>query len=91
VEVKLTKYQYFLLRYQAKSKNTNLHPAYQKLLKAKNLCCCAEESIKISVSSAEVNMQALLDHTICCAIFSQEKLVETISLINFSKMLLVSK
>ena len=63
IEGKLSKHQYSLIRSQAKERNANIYPSYNNIVKAKQRCYPPKENITITESSAEVQLQALLDHT----------------------------
>ncbi|EFN73411.1 hypothetical protein EAG_03300, partial [Camponotus floridanus] len=62
IDAKLTKNQYVLIRSQAKTQNADIYPSYNKLLEAKKKCY--PKDIIITEVSAEIKLQALLDHTI---------------------------
>lgn len=61
IEGKFTKFQYNLMRSQAKELGSNLYPSYDRVLEAKRQCY--PNGIKITDSSAEVFVQSLLNHT----------------------------
>lgn len=63
VESKLTKHQYLLIRQSMKEHNCNLYPPYYKVLQAKIRCYPPRSDITITEISAEVKLQALLNHT----------------------------
>lgn len=59
VEAKLTKHQYSVIR----SKDPERFPPYNIVLEAKKACYPKKEDITITATSAEVTVQALLNHT----------------------------
>ncbi|KAG5883297.1 hypothetical protein JTB14_004391 [Gonioctena quinquepunctata] len=61
-EAKLTKFQYNIIRSNALEKSCNLNPNYECVIKAKKICY--PDNILITESSAEIQLQSLLDHTI---------------------------
>lgn len=63
-DAKLTKYQYEMIRLHAIAKNADIFPTYKKLYEMKKTCFPSPDAFKISEVGAEVNLQALLDHTI---------------------------
>lgn len=64
IDAKLTKKQYTLIRLQSKKKFSNLYPTYDLVREAKKKCYPSENSILLSETSAEIKLQALLDHTV---------------------------
>lgn len=79
VEAKLTKHQYILLRNFINSKINNMFPSYQKVLKSKKKCYPSEDYIKITESSAEIELQNLLDHTASRIWSSQQEVINSTS------------
>lgn len=61
-DVKLFKYQYEVVRMQAKKRNVDIYPAYNKVLEAKKECYPSQ--ILTSKVEARINLQSLIDHTI---------------------------
>ncbi|EFN71130.1 hypothetical protein EAG_13606, partial [Camponotus floridanus] len=61
VEGKFSKYQYKIMRMQAKERGADLYPNYHRILEAKKRCY--PENMNITDKSAEVPLQSLLDHT----------------------------
>lgn len=59
IDAKLSRYQYNLIR----EKDKEIFPSYKNVQKAKKECYPSSEYTKITVSSAEVDLQSLLDHT----------------------------
>lgn len=62
VESKLTKHHYLLFRQSMNKHNCNLYPPYYKVLQAK-IRCYPRSDVTITEISAEVKLQALLNHT----------------------------
>lgn len=60
-EAKLTKHQYLLINEFINSKKNPVLPLYKKVLEAKKRCYPTEQ--EISESSAEFELQSLLDHS----------------------------
>lgn len=63
VSNKFTVQQYKNTQQEAKERGCNLYLSYSQLLKAKQNCYPPVENITVTDISAEVNLQALLDHT----------------------------
>lgn len=61
-DVKLSKYQYEVIRMQAKERNVDIYPAYNKVLEAKKECYPSQ--ILTSEIEARINLQSLIDHTV---------------------------
>ena len=59
VEAKLTRHQYNVIRKAAPEK----FPSYTIVQAAKKKCYPERDEIKITETSAQINLQALLDHT----------------------------
>lgn len=91
VEAKLTKHQYILLRSFINSKVNNIFPSYQKVLKSKKKCYPSEDSIKITESSAEVELQKLLDHTASRILASQKEVIDSTSNNQDQNLILLGK
>lgn len=64
VDGKQTKHFYKLQRKTAMNVGHYLYPSYYSLQKSKRACCPAEEFVKITETSAEVSVQAILDLTV---------------------------
>ena len=60
-QMKLTKYQYSILRKATADIGHDIFPTYQKILEAKKKCY--PSNIMITEKSAQVSLQDLLDHT----------------------------
>ena len=63
VDGRYTKRSYVLMQSGAKSRNAHIYPSYNSLLEAKKKCYPDEQHILVSDISAEVNLQAILNHT----------------------------
>lgn len=61
VVAKLTKQSYLDIRSSLRQKNFNAYPAYSKVVEAKSRCYPSD--IEVTEISAEVKLQALLNHT----------------------------
>lgn len=55
--------QYKNMQREARERGFNLYPSYNKLLKSKHNCYPSVENITVTDISAEVQLQALLNHT----------------------------
>lgn len=77
VEAKLTKHQYEVIRRSMSKNNALIYPCYDYVLKAKN--CCYPSDITVTEISAEVKLQALLDHTFERILMSQLDVLATFS------------
>lgn len=64
VDLKLSKPQYELLRKQSIERNADLLPPYYRVADCKQKCYPPKDCIKLSDYGAEIELQALLDHTI---------------------------
>lgn len=91
VETKMTKSQYLKIRLGAKSRRVNIYPNYHKLRVAKEHCYPKAGSIIVTESSMEVELQALLDHTVSRIIKTQEEVMESLPPELISELVLVSK
>lgn len=78
VDAKLSVEQYNIIRQLAKSVNCNLYPPYYLVQEAKTKCYPPEEFITVSDTSAEVQLQPLLDLTIKRICEVQEDVIEQI-------------
>lgn len=61
-DLRLTKYQYKVLRQQAKERNADMYPSYHNIMQAKNECYPSQ--ITITETEARFDMQSLIDHTV---------------------------
>jgi len=71
---KMTVHQYKTIQQEAKNRGFNLYPCYEMVLKEKQKCYPSVENITVTDISAEVNLQALLDHTasrLCCYVIPE--------------------
>lgn len=61
---RLSKRTYCDIQKGGKQRGANIYPSYSQILSAKERCYPAESSIKVTESSAEISLQALLDLTV---------------------------
>lgn len=64
VDGRYTKNSYILMQSGAKSRNANIYPSYNVLREAKKRCYPEKSSMSATDVSAEVGLQALVDHTV---------------------------
>lgn len=84
VDLQLSKPQYEQLRKQSIDRNAKLLPPYYKVADCKKSCYPPKESIKLTDYGAEIDLQALLDHTVQRIIETcDKKLFDGISDSNF--------
>lgn len=69
VDAKLTRHQYILIRNEAKRRNADIYPCYDKIIEAKKRCY--PENIEYSNTEATVDLQSLLDHTVTRLVYSE--------------------
>jgi len=62
-DVKLTKYQYEIIRSQTKQRNADILIPYKQLSFAKKQCYPAESAFNITETGVKIKLQNLLDHT----------------------------
>ena len=75
---RFTKQQYVNTRLGAKERRSDIYPPYNTLVKAKLACYPPSEAITVSETSAEIQLQALLDHTISRLVSVQEEVFERV-------------
>lgn len=63
IDSNFTKSQYRRIQGEAKSRNMNLYPSYNKIVAVKKECYPDDQFIMVNEMSAEVNLQELLNHT----------------------------
>lgn len=63
VRMNLTKHEYQIMRDEARIRGVNMYPAYNKIRQAKQKCYPDREFVTITDRSAEIKLQALVDHT----------------------------
>lgn len=78
VNAKMTKFQYNLIRNEAKERQCKIYPSYDKLKKEKQSCYPPRETIQISDISAEVELQTLIDHTVTRIMTIQNSVLDRI-------------
>lgn len=64
IDARLTKKSYVLMQKGAKYRNANIYPNYNILLHAKKKCYPDENKMELTDISAEVKLQALVNHTV---------------------------
>ena len=74
----MSKSGYQRLRNNAVRKSCNLYPAYNNEQKAKELCLPECNLWTVTDYAAEVNMQALVNHTALCLIECQEEVINSL-------------
>lgn len=87
VEANLSRKQYELVRYSCKK----LYPCYSLLQKEKLNCYPNKDSYRVTDSHAEVQLQALMDHTVTRLLNSLEEIEETLSDEERTSLLLICK
>lgn len=75
VEADLTRRQYEIIR----ATNKNFYPSYELLIKAKEECYPPHESLRVTATCAESNLQSLLDHTVTRLSIFLEEVLQTIT------------
>lgn len=88
-EAKLTKHQYLLIRDFINSRKKPYLPAYGKLIEAKKKCY--PENIKVTESTAEVELQSLLDHTATRIVDFQKDVLDSIPAESMGNVMLIGK
>lgn len=73
VDGRLSKYSYTLIQQEAKKKMANIYPPYNVLLRAKKECY--PDKVTVTDTTAEVELQALLNHTIQRLALVQEEVL----------------
>lgn len=93
VDCRLTKQSYIHLRKSAREAGHFLYPSYIELQKAKNECSPLSEFISVCETKAEIDLQALLDHTAQRLSIVQESVLKQFAStsIRVSELLLISK
>jgi len=87
VEGDFTRKQWELIQ----SNNKNIYPCYSLIQKAKKKCYPDKESIKVTENTAEIQLQALLDHTALRLYKYVSEVVERCSEEEQQNMVLISK
>ncbi|CAH0563012.1 unnamed protein product [Brassicogethes aeneus] len=87
VEAGLTRTQYEIIR----STNKKMFPCYTILQKAKKNCYPIKESYRITATSAEINLQDLLNHTTSRLILYLKEVVDTLNKKDKQQMQLICK
>lgn len=79
VDAKLSTSQYETIRQRSKSIGCNIYPPYHLVQKAKLECYPPEEAISVTETSAEIELQALLDMTIKRICLAQKEVFEQVT------------
>lgn len=77
IENKLSKNMYNNIRSTSVEHNCKLYPSYKDVLQAKKQCYPSTSEITITECSAEVRLQALLDHTIQRILLVQKEVIKS--------------
>lgn len=75
VEADLSRRQYEIIR----DTNKNVYPCYSLLQKAKQDCYPPKESYHVTATSAELNIQNLMDHTVQRLLLALEEVLHTLT------------
>ncbi|KAJ4435548.1 hypothetical protein ANN_18164 [Periplaneta americana] len=86
IDDQLTRLQYNIIRQHDKRR----FPPYKRIQKAKQCCFPQKEYITLSETAAEVNLQALLDHTASCLLETQKNVFHN-AVRNSLKLILICK
>lgn len=87
VEADLTRRQYEIIR----ATNKRFYPHYELLLKAKEECYPPKESLRVTSTCAEGNLQSLLDHTVTRLSLFLEEVLLTLDAAERNSLLLICK
>lgn len=91
IEYKMSKTSYQGMRRLGKENNCKLYPSYEKVMRAKKRCYPPSYAIRFTESSAEVQLQALLDHTVDRILLVQNEVIRRLTQDNVRKMDLICK
>lgn len=91
VEAKLTRHQYNVVRSQAMKTRCKIFPAYYLVREAKRLCYPDSDAITITETSAEVQLQALLNHSVKRIVEVQKEVLEALKEDDLINLVLISK
>lgn len=90
IEANLTKHQYLLIKKFIDSKvSFNIFPSYHSIVSAKKNCY--PSNITITESSAEIELQNLLDHTVTRIMESQKDVLSRVSNDSLDSLTLIGK
>lgn len=87
VEADLTRKQYEVIH----SANKNIYPCYSLIKKAKKDCYPREESMRVTETCAEINLQDLLDHTSARLCMYLDEVLDSLNEEEISSLELLSK
>lgn len=90
IELELSRNRYQLLRNALLSKNDKVLPSYKRVNKAKKKCF-PSDTISVTNTSAEIAVQALLDHTTARILETQVDVIERFSEEQLSNLKLICK
>lgn len=79
IDANLTKSQYLKIQGEAKLRNVNIYPSYNKIVNAKKQCYPEDQFIMVDEKNAEVNLQKLLDHTSSRIVLANKEHLEDFS------------
>lgn len=91
IEQKLSRSQYEGLRNISLENNCKLYPSYKNVLIAKRKCYPDKLSITVTECSAEIKLQALLDHTVGRILSTQMDVIKSLSSEKLSNLNLICK
>ncbi|XP_055903188.1 uncharacterized protein LOC129939232 [Eupeodes corollae] len=87
VEAKLTRHQYNIIR----AKDPERFPSYKVVQNAKKMCYPKKEEMHVTDSSAEVTLQALMDHTVDRLVLAQKEVILTLNEEQLRNLCLICK
>lgn len=87
VEAGLTRKQYNVIR----NTNPKFFPCYSILQRAKNACYPDKDSFLVTATSAEINLQALLNHTVTRLLTHLDVVLETLNEADSNSLMMIYK
>lgn len=84
-----TKHSYKIMQTGAKARNANIYPSYADLLSAKKKCY--PDGVLVTETSATVDLQSLVDHTIARIVEAYAELFQNITESNNEKLVAIYK
>lgn len=91
INSRLSKSSYLQIRKGAKKRGADIYPSYHNILIAKERCYPQNDDIKVTESSAEISLQALLDLTIRRILQVESENISLLSNEETANMKLLSK
>ncbi|EFN80696.1 hypothetical protein EAI_01483, partial [Harpegnathos saltator] len=91
MEAGLTKHSYQIIWTQAKSRGADIYPSYNKVREAKAECYPPKESVHITETKSEIELQALLDLTVRRIIQLQSEIILRLPKNMYNNIHLISK